>query len=256
MTTVIKFMRRALVAACLGMSIYPAIAADITVSAAVSLSNAFGEIGKAFEKASNGRHKVLFNFGASGGLLQQIARGAPVDVFASADLDTMDRAEKQNLIYRDSRGNFVSNRLVLAVPAKSTVTLGALQELTAVGVQRIAMGIPESVPVGRYTKGVLEAAGLWDTLRPKMIYGQNVRQCLDYVARGEVDAGFVYATDALLMKDRMRVALTLPTTTPIRYPIAVVKGNGQEKPAREFVSFVLTDPVARKVLEKYGFLAP
>jgi len=252
----IKTMLCAVVAVLLGASGCGVLAADITVSAAVSLSNAFGEIGKAFEKASQGRHKVLFNFGASGSLLQQISRGAPVDVFASADLDTMDRAEKQNLIYRDSRSNFVSNRLVLAVPAQSTATLGGLQELMAPAVQRVAMGIPESVPVGRYTKGVLEAAGLWDVLRPKMIYGQNVRQCLDYVARGEVDAGFVYATDALLMKDRMRVALTLPTPTPIQYPIAVVKGNGQEKSAREFVTFVLRDPVARKVFDKYGFLVP
>lgn len=240
-----------------GLAADASFAADITVSAAASLTNAFNEIGQAYERTTHGRHRVLFNFGASGSLLQQIARGAPVDVFASADLETMDRAQKQNLIYPDSRENFVANRLVVIAPGRSplSLSLSRLSELNVEGVQRIAVGIPESVPVGRYAKDVLMAAGLWDVLQPRMVFAQSVRQCLDYVARGEVDAGFVYATDALLMKQRVKTVLEVKTDKPILYPIAVVKGNGQEDHARAFVRFVRSDGT-RKILARHGFLEP
>jgi molybdate transport system substrate-binding protein len=229
-------------------------AVDLTVSAAASLTNAFQEIGKAYEQANTG-DKVLFNLGASGSLLQQITRGAPVDVFASADLETMDRAEKQNAIVRDTRGNFASNKLVLVVPAGSAVAVSRLEDLRTDAVRRIATGIPDSVPVGRYTKGVLEAAKLWEPLQPKLIFAQNVRQCLDYVARGEVDAGFVYLTDAQVSGGRVKVALEVPVEKPILYPIAVVKGNGNERGARRFVDFVRS-PAGLKILAKYGFGPP
>jgi len=229
-------------------------AADLTVSAAASLTNAFIEIGKDYEKAKPG-NRVLFNFGASGQLLQQIARGAPVDVFASADLETMDRAQKQNLIVSDTRANFVSNKLVVVVPADSAVVLGALNDLSDAAIKRIAMGIPDSVPVGRYSKGVLEAAKLWEPLQPKLVFTHNVRQSLDYVGRGEVDAGFVYMTDAAIAPARVKVALIVPTEKAILYPIAAVKGNGQEKAARDFVAFVRSE-TGRKILERYGFGAP
>lgn len=229
-------------------------ATDVTVSAAASLTNAFTEIGKEYEKAHPG-DRVLFNFGASGALLQQIARGAPVDVFAAADLETMDRGQKQNLLVQGTRSNFASNRLVVIVPGDSELVLHDLGGLSAEAVRRIALGIPESVPVGRYAKAALEAAKLWEPLQPKYIYTQNVRQSLDYVMRGETDAGFVYATDAELVKGRARTALEVPTATPILYPIAAVKGNGQEAHARTFVRFVQSES-AQKILQKYGFGRP
>ena len=98
-------------------------------------------------------------------------------------------------------------------------------DLTQPGFQRIAIGLPASVPVGRYTKSVLEAAGIWAAIEPKMIGANNVRQVLDYVARAEVDAGFVYATDAALMPDKVKVALAVPTTTPILYPVAPIAAS-------------------------------
>ncbi|MCW5604238.1 MAG: molybdate ABC transporter substrate-binding protein [Burkholderiales bacterium] len=229
-------------------------AAELTVSAAASLTNAFTEIGKEYEKARPG-DRVLFNFGASGSLLQQIVRGAPVDVFASADLETMDRAQKQNVVVQGTRVNFAANKLVVIVPGSSNAQLDSLADLGDAAIRRIAVGIPESVPVGRYTKGVLEAAKLWEPLQPKMIFTQNVRQSLDYVARGETDAGFVYATDARIAQERVRVALEVPTADPILYPIAAVKGNGQERQARDFVQFVQSER-ARQILEKYGFGPP
>lgn len=225
-------------------------AAEITVSAAISLRAALTDIGREFEKSQG--HKVVFNFGASGALLQQIARGAPVDVFAAADTDTMDRADQQNLIARDTRRNFVSNRLVVAVPAASAMGLSRLEDLARGDITQIAVGNPESVPVGRYTKAVLEGAKLWDVLRPKLVYAQDVRQCLDYIARGEVNAGFVYVTDAAIGGAKVKAAFEVPTARPIVYPIAVVKGNGQDSAARRFVEFVRSD-TARNILTKYGF---
>jgi molybdate transport system substrate-binding protein len=229
-------------------------AVDLTVSAAASLTNAFVEIGKAYEEANAG-DKVFLNFGASGSLLQQISRGAPVDVFACADLETMDRAEKRNLIVRDSRGNFASNRLVLIVPGGAAAPLSHLEDLQSNAVQRIAVGIPESVPVGRYTKGVLENAKLWEPLRPKIVFAQNVRQSLDYVARGEVDAGFVYATDARLASAKVKLAFEVALEKPILYPLAVVKGNGNERAARRFVQFVRS-PAGQGILATHGFGPP
>jgi molybdate transport system substrate-binding protein len=252
MKTIVRIV--ACAATMMALSVGSAGAIDLTVSAAASLTNAFQEIGKAYEKAHPG-DKVLFNFGASGSLLQQISRGAPVDVFASADLETMDRAEKQNLIVRDARANFASNKLVLVVPATASLAVARLEDLQNDAIQRIAIGIPESVPVGRYTKGVLERLKLWEPLQPKMIFAQNVRQCLDYVARGEVDAGFVYATDARSNADKVKVAMEVPVETPILYPVAVVKGNGNERAARRFVDFVRAC-AGQQILGKYGFGAP
>ncbi|MFO1296618.1 MAG: molybdate ABC transporter substrate-binding protein [Rubrivivax sp.] len=95
-------------------------------------------------------------------------------------------------------------------------------DLAQASFKRIAIGAPASVPVGRYTKSVLEAAHLWGAIEPKMVGANNVRQALDYVARGEVDAGFVYATDAASMPGKVKVAFTVPTTKPVLYPIATL----------------------------------
>ncbi len=229
-------------------------AADIIVSAASSLTNAFNDIGKEFEKA-NPSHKVLFNFAGSGALLQQIARGAPVDVFASADQDTMDKADAQNLILRSSRTDFTRNTLVVVVPADADFTLVDLEGLRSASIKRIAIGNPETVPAGKYAKAVLEASNLWNTLKPRMINTQNVRQSLDYVARGEVDAGFVYATDALAMRGKVTLVFNVSTKTSITYPIAVVKGNGKENLAIRFVEFVKSE-TAQKILRQYSFSLP
>jgi molybdate transport system substrate-binding protein len=111
------------------------------------------------------------------------------------------------------------------------------------------------VPVGRYTKGVLEAAGLWGAIEPKMVGANNVRQALDYVARAEVDAGFVYATDAALMADRVKVAVTVLTQTPILYPVAPLAASANAVMAAKFVGYLLSAP-AQAVLAKYGFGKP
>ncbi len=229
-------------------------AADLTVSAAASLSNAFREIGQAYE-AQHAGSKVLFNFGASGALLQQMAKGAPVDVFASADQETMDAAQKQSLIQPASRQDFVSNALVLILPADSKLAPKSLADLAQPAVARIAIGNPASVPAGRYSRNALEAAKLWAALEPRFIQASNVRQALDYVARSEVDAGFVYATDAALMKGKVRVAMTVPLDMKISYPVAVSSSSASKEEAARFIAFIAA-PAAQAVLARYGFQKP
>ena len=229
-------------------------ATDITVSAAASLTNAFKEIGAAYEKEHAG-DKVHFNFAASDPLVQQISKGAPVDVFASADQDAMDKADGLKLLAAGTRKNFATNSLVLIAPASGNAPIKGIADLQQAGVARVAMGNPASVPVGRYTKSALEQARLWAAVEPKVIYGASVRQCLDYVARGEVDAGFVYATDAAIVKEKVKVIATVPTETPVSYPIAVIAAGPQAAAGRRFVDYVLT-PVGQAILAKYGFGRP
>jgi molybdate transport system substrate-binding protein len=133
--------------------------------------------------------------------------------------------------------------------------LTALAELARPEVQRIGIGTPESVPAGRYAREALELANQWEALKEKYIFGQNVRQVLDYVARGEVEAGFVYLTDAALMKGRVKVALQAEVKRPILYPIAVIKGGGNDKAARSFLGFVQSE-AAQRILAKHGFAKP
>ena len=252
--TLPRIFHSALVGLALFVASGLAFAADLTVSAAASLSNAFKEIGVAFEAAHPGT-RVQLNFAASGALLQQIARGAPVDVFASADQETMNQAEQQQLVKPAARANFVSNSLVVVVPHDAPAVPKSLADLAAPAIKRVAIGVPASVPVGRYTKAVLEKAQLWPAIEAKMIGAQSARQVLDYVARGEVEAGFVYGTDAALMPDKVKVAFAVRTDSPMLYPIAPVAASSNAAAAQKFVSYV-TAPAGQAVLARYGFGRP
>jgi molybdate transport system substrate-binding protein len=226
-------------------------AEELIVSAAASLTNALREVAGQFEQTHPGT-RILCNFAASGTLLQQMAQGAPVDVFAAADQKTMNQAQEKKLILPGTRKNFVSNRLVLIVPVESKLALRDLQDLTKPEVQRVAVGNPASVPAGRYTQEALGQAGLWDRLTPKFILAESVRQVLDYVRRNEVDTGFVYSTDAAIAPGKVKVMEMVAKHAPILYPIAVVASTGKKTLAQNFLDFVLS-PAAQKIFQKYGF---
>lgn len=231
-----------------------AAAQQLTVSAAASLTDAFKELGPKFEAARPGS-TVRFNFAASGVLLQQINQGAPVDVFASADQDTMNRADTQKLLEPGTRKNFVTNSLVLIEPGKDGPGIKRLQDLSGSTVKKIAIGKTATVPVGRYTKEVLDAANLWATLEPKFVQADSVRQVLDYVSRGEADAGFVYRTDAAIVGDKVKVVSTPAGATPVSYPIAVIAESRQKALAADFIAFIASD-AGQQVLTRYGFGKP
>ncbi|AHC49072.1 molybdate ABC transporter substrate-binding protein [Achromobacter xylosoxidans] len=229
-------------------------AGDLVVSAAASLTNAFKDVAQAYEKEHAGT-KVILNFGASDVLLQQIVKGAPADVFASADQKAMDKAVEEKAVKPDTRIDFAANQVVLIVPTDSKANITALKDLTRGDIKRIAYGNPASVPVGRYTQGALQAAGLWDAVQAKSVLAQNVRQSLDYVSRGEVDAGFVFATDAAVMPDKVKVAVRVPSQTPVTYPIAVTARDDAAKEAQSFVAYVMS-PAGQEILSRYGFQKP
>ncbi len=227
---------------------------ELTVSAAASLTNAFGELGRKFESSNTGC-KVIFNFSASGALLQQIDKGAPVDVFASADQKTMDKAVEKELILSGTCRDFVGNELTLILPVEGKTRIDALEDLNSKEICKIAIGNPETVPAGRYAQDVLTKKGLWEGLKPKFIFGESVRQALDYVSRGEVDAGFVFSTDAAVAKDKVRMALEAKEHQPITYQIGVVASSENKDLAQSFVDFVLSS-AGREILIKYGFKEP
>lgn len=248
--------RRILVTLSLAMAFWTgfASAADVVVSAASSLTDAFKHVATVYEAKHPGT-KVVLNFAASDVLLQQIANGAPADVFASADQKAMDKAQAQGVLLKGSRKNFATNQLVLIVPITSQLSITSLKDLEQLSVKRIAYGDPASVPVGRYTQAALQADGSWSAVSAKAVLAQNVRQSLDYVARDEVDAGFVFATDAAIATDKVRVALRVNSPTPISYPIAVVSLSKHTADAQAFEDFVLS-PEGQQLLAKSGFLKP
>jgi molybdate transport system substrate-binding protein len=243
-------LRRLLVGIALVAASAPSDAAELVVSAASSLSNAFTAIGHAFE-AGQTDVKVVLNFAASDVLLKQIEQGAPSDVFASADEATMDRAVSARLVDAATRKDFAGNTLVVVVATDITGP-AQLADLADAAYAQIAIGNPDAVPAGRYAKQALVAAGLWDRLQAQFVPTQNVRQALDYVARGEAQAGLVYATDAAQRNDKVRVALSVPTATPVRYPIAATTVSTQGELARRFVDFVVSAD-GQAVLGRYGF---
>lgn len=250
----LSFLQRSLAACLLAGLASVAMAGEVTVSAAASLTNTFKDIAQGFESSHPGS-KVLLNFGASGALLQQMAKGAPVDVFAPADQETMDMAQQQGLVRAADRQDFVRNALVVIAPIDAKAAPAALKDLAGPGVARVALALPASVPVGRYAQRALAAAGLWDAVQAKAIHTTNVRQSLDYVARGEVEAGFVYATDAALMKDKVKTAFAVPLDVAILYPIARTAAGGNATEAAAFIAYVRS-PAGQAILARYGFLKP
>ena len=224
----------------------------ITVAAAASLSDAMQEMKQQFEQQHPGS-KVQFQFAGSGALLQQLDKGAPIDVLATADQSTMDKAQQKGLIAADTRFNFAANQLLLVVAKEAAVHPHTLQELASPAIKKIALGNPASVPVGSYSQAALQQAGVWDSVAHKMVFTQNVRQSLDYVVRGEVEASFVYKTDAAMQPDKLQVAMAVPTTQPIAYPIAVTQASQQAAQAQAFVQYVVSD-AGQAVLAKYGFM--
>jgi molybdate transport system substrate-binding protein len=227
----------------------------LTVAAAASLTEAFTEIATAFQ-AQLPTFTVNFNFAASGFLQKQIARGAPIDVFASAAARPMDALEKQNLLVPQTRKTFARNQLVVVATPAQTPWLKKLSDLRDSRLKRLAIGNPAIVPAGEYAKIALEKENLYTKLEKekKLVLGDNVRQVLTYVEQGNVDAALVYATDAAISKKVKVISRISPESTrPIHYWIGVVKQSQNSQQATEFINFV-TSHRGQQILQKYGFL--
>ena len=255
-----RFTRTLAVALVVAMALLavapPAHAQEMILSVAVSLKEPTEELGRTFMAARPGV-TLRYNFGASGDLQKQIEAGAPVDVFLSAAQRQMDELEKQNLIVLSSRRAFARNVLVVIKPADSRVDIAKPADLLEARVKRIVIGSPKTVPAGQYAEESLRALGLWDRLQPKLVFAENVRQALDYVARGEVDAGFVYTTDAASRTQGVKEAFRPPDDSyrPVIYPGAVVAASKQATLAQAFID-LLGSAEGRAVLSRFGFQPP
>ena len=228
---------------------------EITVSAALSLKAPFEEIGRAYAKKTE--INVVFNFGPSGMLQKQIENGAPVDVFASASAREMDGLEGGGFIIAATRSDFAGNEMVLISAIHIQRKVSSFQDLGEKDIARIAIGNPASVPAGKYSEETLRSLGLWDKVQPKLIFGAHVRQVMDYVSRGEVDAGMVFLTDAMERSKELRVIAEAPASShkPVVYTIAAIKGTKNEKATRDFIALVMSK-TGNEILKKYGFKIP
>ncbi|SFI41899.1 molybdate transport system substrate-binding protein [Paenibacillus sp. UNC496MF] len=243
-----------LLSAALTLSAQPSIAAsrktELLVSAAASLKDSLDVIEKSYEK----KHPdidLVFNYGSSGTLQKQIEQGAPADLFFSAGQKQMDALVKENLI--SDHATLLNNDLVMVVPSNVKTKYTTVKELIAKSVKKIAVGQPESVPAGQYAQETLNARGVWNSLQSKLVYAKDVRQVLTYVETGNVDAGFVYKTDALT-SSKVRIALNiLPSVhSPILYPAGIVKETKHAAEAKAFYTY-LQSSEADAVFVKYGF---
>jgi molybdate transport system substrate-binding protein len=230
----------------------PAETVELTISAAASMTDALADIQKLYE-ANHSGIKLSFNFGASGALQQQIEQGAPADLFLSAAVKNMTALVDEGLIDSGQQTNLLKNELVVVAAADSSAVIEKVEDLSNTEVKTIAIGIPESVPAGNYTKEALTALNLWDTLQSKSVQAKDVRQVLQYVETGNADAGFVYKTDAL-SSDKVKIAFVVDPSTykAIQYPIGIVKATKHAKEAEAFYSYLQTQE-ALDIFVKYGF---
>ena len=233
-----------------------AAAQEATLSVAISMKDAVEQLGRAF-RASRPGVTLRYNFGSSGELQKQIEAGAPVDLFVSAAARQMDELEKKGLIVAATRRVFARNALTVIKPVDSRLDITEPADLLDARITKIVVGSPRTVPAGQYAEESLRALGLWDRLQPKLVFSENVRQALDYVARGEVDAGFVYTTDAATRAREVTEAFRPPEDTyrPVLYPAAVVAGARQSAIARAFLE-LLTGRDGQATLGRLGFLPP
>lgn len=226
---------------------------ELTVSAAASLQEALEEAGQKYMD-DNPDVKIIYNFGGSGSLQQQIAQGAPVDLFFSAAEDKYNQLISKDLIDKNNSSQILENELVMIVP-KGKQNIETLDDLLKSDVNRIAIGTPESVPAGHYAKQTFISTGLWSKLEKKIINTKDVRQVLSYVETENVDAGIVYKTDALI-SDKIKMAPIYghDLHDPIIYPAGVVSSSKNRDEAIRFFEF-LKNQVAMEIFKKYGFKA-
>jgi molybdate transport system substrate-binding protein len=227
------------------------LASEILVSAASDLTGAFKEIGEMYEKESG--NKVVFNFGSTGMLAQQVEGGAPIDLFAAANKRYVDELEKKGLIISETKRVYAIGRIVLAT-SKGGVKLNSVEELTRPDVKRIAIANPSHAPYGMAAKEVMEKNGIWNKIKDKVVYAENIRQAMQYLETGNVDAA-ILARSITIGSDINYTPIPQELYSPIEQTLAVIKGGKNEKKARELAKFI-NGHKGRAVMDRYGFGLP
>ncbi|MDG2989477.1 molybdate ABC transporter substrate-binding protein [Candidatus Synechococcus calcipolaris G9] len=232
----------------------PIASTELTVSSAIALTEPLEALKPIYQENHNPIN-ITYNFGASGLLRQQIEQGADVDVFISASQKDMDDLANQNLLVSNTRANIVENRIVLVIPKKAnSIRITGMEDLTKPEVNRVAIGNPATVPMGRYSEEIFKNLDLMDAVQSKLIFGENIRQVLSYVETGNVDAGLVWVTDANTT-DQVTIVESISETlhSPAIYPAAVVAQTSHLESATAYVQF-LRNEQAKKIFTEYGFI--
>lgn len=225
---------------------------EITVAAASDLTGAFEEVAKEFQAAKN--IKVVFNFGSSGMLARQIENGAPFDLFASANVDYVNQLEQKGLIMPDTKKLYARGRITLWTLKDSPIRIEKVSDLTRTEVKRVAIANPEHAPYGMAAREALERSGVWEAVKPKLVYGENIRQTLQYAQTGNVEVAIV-ALSLSMQSDGRWVLVPEELHKPLDQGLAVIKGAKDEGAARDFVDFIL-GPQGQAIMKKFGFTLP
>jgi molybdate transport system substrate-binding protein len=224
----------------------------IIVAAASDLLPAFEELGQMFERETG--TKVTFMFGSTGNLTKQIEHGAPVDLFAAANIAFIDELNNKGLIIPDTMRLYARGRITLWTRADSPLNLQRLEDLALPDVKRIAIANPGHAPYGLAAREALERAGIWDAVRHKLVLGENVRQTLQYGETGNVDAAIVALSLSTNSDGRWKL-IDEQLHNPLDQALAVIKQTSHEQQARLFADFI-NSPQGRSVMRKYGFILP
>jgi len=225
---------------------------SITVSAAADLVPAFEEIGREFERETG--NKVTFNFGSTGQLAQQIEQGAPVDLFAAANVAFIEELEKNGLIIPDTKALYAQGRITLWTRTDSALNITKIEDLLRPEVKRIAIANPEHAPYGMAAREALQSAGIWDQVAGKLVFGENIRQTFQYAETGNVDVGIIALSLSIGSNGRWTL-IPEEMHKPLNQALTVIKSTQKEKVARQFASFI-NGPQGRPVMRKYGFILP
>jgi len=225
---------------------------ELTVSAAADLTQAFAEIGRLYEQDTGTR--VVFNFGSTGLLAQQIAQGAPVDLFAAANVSYIEDLDRRGMIVPGTRSLYARGRITLWTRADSPLHIESVADLTRPEIRRIALANPEHAPYGIAARQALQSAGVWGAVQSRLILGENVRQALQYGETGDVDVAIVALSLSVGSSGRWRL-IPQELHEPIDQALAVIRGTKHEAAARAFAAFI-NGPQGRPIMVKYGFILP
>lgn len=225
---------------------------SLTVFGAADLAFAFGEIVPKFERALG--VKVTLVLGSTGNLAKQIEHGAPADVFFAANQSFVDDLDAKGVIITSTRALYAQGRLALVTARSFGTRLTDLRELAAPRVRRIAIANPGHAPYGKAAEEALRAVGLWESLRPKLVYGENIRHAVQFVESGAAEAGIVALSVANVpVVDWVPIDPALHA--PLNQAVAVVRRSARPELALAFIQFA-NGPEGRPIMKRYGFALP
>ena len=231
----------------------PSRAADkavLTVLAGAGLKDALNELKEMYERKTG--TGVRYSFAAAGILRKQIEEGVPADLFFTPGKKEMDDLQRQALIIPETRTDILGNEIVLIAAKEKKNVITSFADLVD-KVQSISIGLPETVPAGKYARETLKSLGLWDKIEKRILYAKDVRTVLAYVDSGNVDAGLVYRSDTAAMKSGVLAAVAPKGShSPIHFSLAMLKSSKHQQETRKFIEFLKT-PEASAVFAKYRF---